>query len=246
MKIKLEICTGSVEDCIIAEKNGADRIELNSALQLGGLTPSHAVIKEVLQTIKIPVLIMIRPRPAGFYYSESDFKVMQEDIKFVLEYGAAGIVFGILDSNGEIDIERCKKLVNLSNGKETVFHRAFDVVPNPEDSLKQLIDIGFTRILTSGQKPKVTDGLKTIKELIKIVEGKIEILPGCGINPENAIQIIRETGCNQLHASLSQLTSDDSTLQNRVIKFSNEDLDYCYPATSPHLVKKMRTSLDNF
>ncbi len=130
-RITLEICTASAEDCAVAEQSGADRVELNCALMLGGLTPSFGALREARAAIRIPLIAMIRPRAGGFCYSASDFKVMQRDVEAALAEAADGIAFGILTPNGTIDLERCRQIMKLAAGRQLVFHRAFDVVPEP-------------------------------------------------------------------------------------------------------------------
>src|SRR5215471_11838018 len=138
-KLLLEICCGSAADAWEAQQGGADRVELCSALFLGGLTPSLGAILEAKDRVKIPVMAMIRPRSGGFCYSKSDYAVMQRDVRVAVEQGADGIVFGVLRSDGRVDRERCAQLCNLALGRQTVFHRAFDVTPDPLEALDTLI-----------------------------------------------------------------------------------------------------------
>ncbi len=126
----------------------------------------------------IPVMAMVRPRAGGFVYSEADFAVMRRDAAILLEHGADGIVFGVLHSDGTVDATRCGKMLEVAGGKQTVFHRAFDVVPDPTRALDQLIDLGFTRVLTSGQQKTALEGSELIARLIARAAGRIEVLPG--------------------------------------------------------------------
>ena len=176
-KILIEVCCGSVDDCVEAEKGHADRVELNSSLFLGGLTPSLGSIIEAKRRLKIPVMVMIRPRAGGFCYTQAEMAVMLNDAQLAVEHGAVGLVFGILKQDGSIDTERCRQIIELVNGREIVFHRAFDVIPEPFKALEQLIELGFTRILTSGQQRSVPEGIELIKKLIAQAGDKIEILP---------------------------------------------------------------------
>ncbi len=208
--IYIELCIGSAEDAVIAQNAGADRVELCSALMLGGLTPSSGTIAEVKATVDIPFVAMVRPRGAGFHYSDSDFNVMQRDADVALSQGADGIVFGILDGAGEIDIERCRQLVKIAAGRQAVFHRAFDVVPNPKIALEQLIDLGVTRVLTSGQEESAYNGAPLIRDLIEQAAGRIEILPGGGIDRFNLDDVVNRTGCGQIHIGVSTVRRDTS------------------------------------
>lgn len=157
--ILLEICCGSAEDSIEAAAGGADRVELCSALFLGGLTPSLGSLLEAKQRTNIPVIAMNRPRPAGFCYSATEFAVMERDAELLLEHGADGIVFGMLNRDGTVDSKRTRAMRERIGSRQAVFHRAFDVTPDPFRALEELIDLGLTRVLTSGQKPDAPQGI---------------------------------------------------------------------------------------
>ena len=193
--ILIEVCCGSTDDAVEAERGGAGRVELNSSLFFGGLTPSLGSVIEAKKRLSIPVMVMIRPRAGGFCYTEAEMAVMEHDAKLAVEHGADGLVFGILNQDGTIDIDRCRKIVELTGEKQAVFHRAFDVTPNPLAALDQLIELGFKRILTSGQQKTVPEGADLIKKLIdhldfrssiheayyiKIVEGDFSPYTGYG------------------------------------------------------------------
>jgi copper homeostasis protein len=150
--VLLEICCGSIDDAIEAENGGADRVELCSALFLDGLTPSVGTIQEAKRRLKIPIMGMVRPRGGGFAYSEAEVATMERDAEAAVENGADGVVFGILQSDGRIDIPRCRRIRHLIGKHQAVFHRAFDVTPDPFQALEQLVDLGITRVLTSGKK----------------------------------------------------------------------------------------------
>ncbi len=164
--ILLEIVVSTVEDCVAAESSGADRIELCAAIGTGGLTPSLGTLIEAKKHVRIPLLAMVRPRAGGFCYSESDFAVMRRDAEALLEHGADGVVVGILHADGHVDTQRCGKLLELAGERQTVFHRAFDVVPDPSRALEELIDLGFTRVLTSGQQKTALEGSDLLRRLI--------------------------------------------------------------------------------
>ncbi|NOS71086.1 MAG: copper homeostasis protein CutC [Verrucomicrobia bacterium] len=244
-RIKLEICTASAEDCAVAQQSGADRVELNCALMLGGLTPSLGALRESRAAIRIPLIAMIRPRAGGFCYSASDFKVMQRDVESALAEGADGIAFGILTSNGAIDLERCRQIVKLSPGRQVVFHRAFDVVPEPLVALDQLIDIGVTRVMTSGQEASAYNGAANIALYVRHAAGRIEVLPAGGINRFTVTDVVNRTGCNQVHAALSTVTKDRSGAARPQVFFGGtlkppEDE---FPVTESTAVATMRQAL---
>jgi len=218
-RITLEICTASAGDCAAAELSGADRVELNCALMLGGLTPSLGALREARAAIHIPLIAMVRPRAGGFAYSASEFKVMQRDAESALAEGADGIAFGILTSQGTIDLERCRQFVKLAAGRQIVFHRAFDVVPEPLEALAQLIDLGVTRVMTSGQEASAYNGAANIASYRKHAAGRIEILPAGGINRFTLADVVSRTGCDQVHASLSTIGKDSSVNARPQVSF---------------------------
>ena len=176
-RICIEACIASVEDAIAAYEGGADRLELNMALRLDGLTPSLGLLRNVKAAVPLPVIVMIRPRGFGFNYSSSEFAVMQTDIDAFLQEEVAGFAFGILTAEQEIDIPRTRQIVHQIEGIESVFHRAFDVTPNSDTALNQLIDLGITRILTSGHQQTAMQGIETLKNLQQKAASRIEILP---------------------------------------------------------------------
>ena len=220
-RVLIEICCGSYEDVVIAESTGADRVELNSAMFLGGLTPTLGCLIEVKTNTKIPVIAMIRPREAGFYYSDYEYAVMKRDAAMLLEHGADGLVFGILNENSTLDEARMSGLIRLCKdaGKTAVCHRAFDVTPDPIAALDTLIELGIDRVLTSGQQPNVVNGTKLISELIKHAAGRIEILPGAGLEPGNIADFVEKTGVDQVHILASTLRAETSTAMNPGIYF---------------------------
>ena len=199
--IIIEACVASVASALEAQKGGADRLELNSALELDGLTPSSGLYKEVQTAVSLPVIVMIRPRDYGFCYSEAEFRAMQDDIDLLMALGADGIATGILQQDHTIDTLRMLEIREQIGDSELVCHRAFDVTPNPGIALEQLIDCGVDRVLTSGQAPTAPAGVAQIAKLVQQARGRIEILPGSGINARNAAVLIHQTGCTQIHGT---------------------------------------------
>lgn len=214
-----EVCCGSAEDAIEAYKGGCQRIELNSNLFHGGLTPTVGSLIVAKRHIDIPIMCMVRPREGGFCYTETEFEVMLEDAKALLANGADGIVFGFLHEDGTVDVERCKKMLEVIGDKQSVFHRAIDVVPDVLEALDILIDLGVTRVLTSGQKPSVPEGIPTIRRMIEHAAGRIQILPGAGITADNAAWCREQMGVDQMHAALHRVAFDVSCQNNTSIFF---------------------------
>jgi copper homeostasis protein len=242
----LEICTASVEDCLAAERGGADRIELNSALMLGGLTPSLGALSEARRAVRLPIIAMIRPRAGGFCYSASDFRVMQRDAELALAHGADGIAFGILKPDGRIDLRRCRALLRLAARKQTVFHRAFDVVPDPREALDQLVDLGVTRVMTSGQEASAYNGIAAIASFLRQARGRIEVLPAGGINRFTLADVVARTGCDQVHCSLSSTRPDRSTRARPQVAFGGvlRPPETEFPVTDGDAVARLRALLD--
>jgi copper homeostasis protein len=243
--ILLEICCGSIDDAIEAEKGGAARIELCSALFLGGLTPSLGTIREARQRLKIPIISMVRPRGGGFCYTEAEMATMERDAEAAVAEGADGVVFGILQADGRIDIARTRSILERIGKRQSVFHRAFDVTPDPFEALEQLVELGVTRILTSGQKDTVAEGADLIRRLIERAAGRIEILPGGGIASYQIPDVLRRTGCRQIHLTAWKTAIDPSTHANPAVTFGGalyppEDR---YSITDPEIVKQLLVSL---
>ena len=218
-KILVEVCCGSADDVIEAKKAGADRVELNSDLFHGGLTPTVGSLLVAKRKTGMKIMTMIRPREGGFCYTEAEFAVAIEDAKQLLANGSDGLVFGFLHTDGTIDVKRTAILANLaySAGKEAVFHRAIDVVPDWKQALDLLIDLNITRVLTSGQEADVSNGTETVREMIRYAAGRIQILPGAGITVRNYQRIVAETGTDQIHLAAHRSVADTSVFNNRSI-----------------------------
>ena len=232
----LEVCCGNLESVDAAVKGGAKRIELCSALEIDGLTPSA----EDLRTVKarypeLTVHVLIRSRAGDFHYTQEEIKTMAGQVEEALEAGADGSVIGALDGNGDPDIRALLELVrpvedwNLAReladsdlchasndghffpgaprkAVSLTFHRAFDVCRDPFFALEALASLGFDRILTSGQASSAEAGIPLLKQLADRAAGRILILPGGGVTPENAARILSETGASEIHASASETT----------------------------------------
>lgn len=196
--IKIEICAFSFESCLAAENSGANRIELCGSMYEGGTTPSAGLIQLVKQRINIEIHAMIRPRGGDFCYSEDEISVMQADILMAKELGCEGIVLGILQPNGQVNIAETKALVDLAKPMQVTFHRAIDMTSDYLKALEDIIETGCDRILTSGQKNTAIEGIKAIENLVKQAGGRIQIMAGSGVNANNA-QMIIYAGVNALH-----------------------------------------------
>lgn len=213
----LEVCCQDIKSVIAAKEGGADRIELCCALEIGGLTPSIGLIEEAVRIFGKNVFVLIRPRGGDFVYSLEELKVMKKDINTCITKGVSGIVVGCLKENGEIDLKGLEYLIENIKDISITFHRAFDEVKDPFDSLEKVIEAGCHRILTSGQKDTALDGIQTIYELNRRASDRIIILPASGVNHENACFILSKTGCKEIHAS-------SKIRNNRTWKSSTEEI----------------------
>ena len=218
MNIETEICCGSYYDALQAAKGGAVRIEVDSALHMGGLTPSISCLRLVKQHTDLQVMTMVRPRGGGFCYETEDFTALCMEASDLLAHGADGIVFGCLRSDATIDVEQTRRLVELAHekGRLAVFHRAFDCTPDPYAAIEALISLGVDRILTSGQRAKAMEGAALLKQLQQQYKEQIELLAGSGLHAGNAVQFLKETGIRQLHSSCKDWKQDPTTMQANV------------------------------
>lgn len=211
----IEICAGSYEDALAAYRNGAKRVELNSALALGGLTPTLASLILTKQNTDLKVICMDRPRGAGFCYTDVEVEVMFADAKLMLDNGADGIAFGFLNPDSTVNVELTKKMVDFIHSygdREAVFHRAFDTVSDYQTAMEQLLACNVDRVLTSGLQAKAMQGKDLIKTLQDKYGDRIELLAGSGMNDTNAKEMMEYTGINQVHSSCKAWVKDPTTI----------------------------------
>ncbi len=212
--IIIEICAGSAEDCLQAARvPETDRIELNSSLELGGITPSLSSLLFAKGCTDKKILCMVRPRPAGFRYTETEKEIMYRDAEIFLEHGADGIVFGSLNEDHTVDTDFTRRMAQLirSYGREAVFHKAFDLTPDPFRACEVLIGCGVNRILTSGQAPAADGNMTLICALNNRYGKDIEILPGGGVSEDSIRTILEHTGCHSIHMSAKVTRDDDGS-----------------------------------
>ncbi len=198
---QLEICANSTESCIAAQAGGAVRVELCAGIPEGGTTPSYGEMVMARRAIDIQLNVIIRPRAGDFLYCDNELHAMLLDITAARAAGADGVVFGCLNADGSVDLERNARLMAEAEGLSTTFHRAFDVCADPFEALEQIIKLGFDRILTSGQEATAFEGRFLIKQLVEQAAGRIIIMPGCGVNETNIAQLAAETGAREFHMS---------------------------------------------
>lgn len=256
----LEICTGTAESVRAAFLGGADRVELCSGLDEGGLTPSVGVIKwavafckeqnaaagaEGTEHRRHAVNVLIRPRGGDFLYTEAEQAVMIDDIRTAAALGADGIVVGALTAEGDVDVALCQRFVEAAGGCSLTFHRAFDVCRDPAAALEDIIRLGFHRVLTSGQAATAEEGIPVLQRLCRQAEGRISIMPGCGVNPQNAAHILYHTCAHELHASARAEVRSRMQFRRTGVEMGRADADeYARKETGISVVQQIRAAID--
>jgi copper homeostasis protein len=244
MKV-LEICADSIESATAAEAGGAQRIELCSALAEGGLTPSLGLIRAVRERVKISIHVMIRPRAGDFLYSDDDFSVMKDDIAIAARHGADGVALGLLTADGDIDVDRTRELVELARPMEVTFHRAFDMAHELESALEDVIRTGCDIVLTSGAEPSAMQGRHRIRNLVKAGDGRIRVMAGGGVRPDNVQEIAEVTGARDFHAALRRAVPSQIRHQRREVHLGDPGLDdYAYRVVKEADVRMLYEALD--
>ena len=198
---ELEVIAFDTASCRIAQEAGADRIELCANPLEGGTTPSHGMIRKARTIATIQLFPIIRPRGGDFVYTDDEFDVMKQDVLYCKEVGCDGVVIGLLKKDGTVDVERTSQLVQLAYPLGVTFHRAIDHSVNMEEALEAIISCGCERILTSGGKPTAPEGAEKIAQLIKLADGRIDIMPGSGIRSGNIVELAKATGARVFHSS---------------------------------------------
>jgi copper homeostasis protein len=233
----LEICCGDIESAIAAKRGGAHRVELCAALSEGGVTPSPGLIGSAVALGGIKVNVLIRPRGGDFVYSPAEVECMIRDIEFCKRAGCHGVVVGALRPDGSIDEEVTEVLVAAAGRMSVTFHRAFDLCRDPFEALDALISLGVDRLLTSGQAPTARQGAATLKELVKRAAGRIVIMPGSGVNPDNAAEIFKLTHATEIHASARAPQLSAMTFRRTDVAMGTPGADeYSRLVTSPAVV----------
>ena len=209
--ILIELCAGGIDDVLLAHAAGIKRIELNSGMSCGGLTPSAGLMQQARRCYSGQIIAMVRPREGGFCYSEAEFQQMLEDADCLSRLGCDGLAVGFLNSDSTLDIARCREFRERFPRQKLVFHRAFDVVPDYRHVLEQLVELKYDRILTSGGQTTAIQGLQQLRDCQERAAGRIEILPGSGIRASNVREVVRHTQCRQIHTS-ARIQRQDSSI----------------------------------
>lgn len=213
----LEVCAFNLQSSVIAEKAGAKRVELCENPADGGTTPSYGTIKQTREKIGIALYPIIRPRGGNFFYDEEEFAIIKQDIQLCKQLGCDGISTGVHKQNGEIDIERLKRMVEWAYPMGVTCHRVFDATPDPLQALEEIIESGCERILTSGQRSTAPEGMALLAQLVQQAAGRITIMPGAGVRSANIQSLIEGTGATEFHTSARITAPDPVTFRNPAI-----------------------------
>ncbi len=236
---RIEICANSLRSCLAAQEGGADRVELCAGIPEGGTTPSAGEILAAREKLDIKLNVIIRPRGGDFLYSGLEFEIMKRDIVFCREAGVDGLVFGILDDEAGIDMKRMETLVGLADGIPVTFHRAFDQTSDPVKSLEDIISLGCSLVLTSGQQRKACDGIPLIKKLVEISDGRIGIMAGCGIDKDNVREIAERTGVKDFHFSAREVFDSRMKIRNTVVRMGADNDEFKVAYTTAEKVREV-------
>lgn len=242
--MKLEVCVDSYSSALTAIKAGANRLEICSALNIGGLTPSCGLLKQTIEHKEVERFVMIRPRSGDFLYDRSEFMTMLSDIELVRDMGFDGIVTGMLLPNGRIDIASLKDCVEAAYPMAVSMHRAFDHSMDSEEDLLRLIEIGVCRILTSGKKANASEGARFISSLNEKFGTKIEIMPGGGVNADNIEEIYRITKCRNFHLSGRARINSNMVFRNCIREMGIQESEFEIEIAQFDLINKVRRIID--
>lgn len=216
----LEVCCGDVRSVLAAHRAGAQRVELCSALSVGGLTPSVGMMRAACRCAELTKHALIRPREGDFCYSETEVAVMLDDIAVAKTEGMDGVVVGALLPDGRIDVAATERMVAAARPMSVTFHRAFDRSHDLPENLEVLIRLGIDRVLTSGGAPSAMEGVELLGQLVERAAGRIVVLPGAGVNVDNGVQLLRATGATELHGSLSTVQPSGMQFLRNAVQFS--------------------------
>ncbi|MFD2744004.1 MULTISPECIES: copper homeostasis protein CutC [Sphingobacterium] len=236
----LEICSSSPTSAIAAQRGGASRVELCQSLESGGITPSPTQIRLTRAQLSIGIFVLIRPRSGNFVYSDVEVQEMIGDIEFCKEVGCDGVVVGILDRDGKVDMPRMTKLVQVARPMQVVFHRAFDLCAEPRKALESIIELGCDRILTSGQQETALEGKALLRELISQAAGRIEIMPGAGVDEHNIVEILKYTNAYSIHSSAKIVEKSSVQHLNTSIQSMNENMIFTSQERTAKLVQQLQ------
>ena len=235
----LEVAASSLTSALAAQAGGAGRVELCGQLADGGVTPSYGLVATARDRLRIPLYVLVRPRSGDFLYDEAEFELMQRDIEACVRLGCDGVVIGALDADAGVDLAGCRTLVAAAGGLGVTFHRAFDAARDPARALEDVIALGCERVLTSGGHRSALDGAAHIAALVQQAAGRVRIMAGAGIRPENVADVLARSRADELHASARGLYRSTMRWRNERL----EDLAVDREETDPAIVAALVAAL---
>jgi len=239
--MELEVIGFDLVSCLTAESQGADRIELCANPHEGGTTPSYGMIAVAKENTSIQLFPIIRPRGGDFLFSQLEFQSMIADVEQCEQLGCDGVVIGMLVEDGRVDVDRCAELIRYAGAMQVTFHRAFDRVKDPMRSMEEIIDLGCTRILTSGLHPNVELGQEMLRALVDAAGNRITIMPGSGVSSNNILELAKFTGAKAFHSSARSARASS-------MEYTNPDMDETLDSVSIDAseVAELRRILDTY
>lgn len=235
----LEVAASSLTSALAAQAGGAGRVELCGQLADGGVTPSYGLVATARDRLRIPLYVLVRPRSGDFLYDEAEFELMQRDIEACVRLGCDGVVIGALDADAGVDLAGCRALIAAAGGLGVTFHRAFDAARDPARALEDLIALGCERVLTSGGQRSALDGAAHIAALVQQAAGRVRIMAGAGLRPENVADVLARSRADELHASARGLCRSTMRWRNERL----EDLAIDRQETDPAIVAALVAAL---
>jgi copper homeostasis protein len=240
----IEVCANSLESAAVAQEGGADRIELCDNIAEGGTTPSYGVLARTRELLHIGLCVLIRPCGGDFLYSDDEFDSILYDVEMCKRIGADGVVIGMLQADGNIDTSRCRHIVDAAGMMPTIFHRAFDMTPDPLRALNDVQALGCTRILTSGHAPTAWEGRDVLADLVRRAGDTLGILPGGGVNETNVAELVRHTGVQEVHVSLREQIPSGMLFQKTSISMGGTSSvpasDFVHSVSSSERIRAVR------
>lgn len=245
-KTLLEVCIDSVESAANSERGGADRVELCAGLYEGGITPSAGMIAAVRKKIAIGLHVMVRPRGGDFCYSDDEFGIMQRDILIAKQLGANGVVFGILHTNGTVDRDRMRQLVDLARPLKVTCHRAFDMSCDLEQALEDLVEVSVDRVLTSGSKRCAVDAMPTLKHLVEQSSSRISVMVCGELSIANVKAVLGYSHATEVHAGLGTTVTSTMKFRNQKIEMGTlANREYQHEVVKESSVRELRAAIDS-
>jgi len=237
----IEVCVDSVESALRAQEGGANRVELCDNLLEGGTTPSAGAIAVARERLTIGLHVIVRPRGGDFCYSDAEMESMRRDVDVARQIGADGVVIGLLEPDGGIDVPRTRELLERARPLSVTFHRAFDVARDPERALDQLVGMGVDRLLTTGQEPTILEGLELVAALARRAGGRLIVMPG-GVNERNVARVVQATGATEVHVTGTRAVESAMRHRNERIFMGGilRPAEYSREVTDPDSIRRLR------